>query len=183
MPVDALHPTLIATMADAGVTAGTLGLIPVAETRDSSTGPREDLLLTAEGKQAVWRVPSLASLFRGNVAPPPMRDYPDDYVPVFALFERNVVTLSQAGRAPTDGELEDLYGSLRRRPDGRSSGWAHDGVWRIAAFTLGHFALSAAEFEAVAARLARAARFWRAGPSSRYYLGELRKRFPERVTA
>ena len=73
--------------------------------------------------------------------------------------------------------MEDVYANLRRRPDGRSVSATHDAVWQIAAFTLGEFELSAAEFDAVFGQLTRSVRRWKLGNTSREYLAGLRTMF------
>ena len=74
----------------------------------------------------------------------------------------------------TDGEMLEIYGALRRRPDGRSLGLVHDYMWKAAAVVLGTHPLSQAEFEAIMSRLERSCRTFRVGPSSRNYIATLR---------
>ena len=87
------------------------------------------------------------------------------------------MVMGRLGRPPTDAEMEEIYANLRRRPDGRSLGAAHDSVWQIAALTLGSFPLSAAEFDAIFTRLTRSVRNWKTGPTTRNYHAGMEKMF------
>src|SRR5512138_1406187 len=94
-------------------------------------------------KAVMWEVPSLSSLFRGDRKPPAdMREYPPFYVPAFHTIERHVLTLSGAKGDRTDQEMEEIYATLRRRPEGRSLGLSHDFMWQACALTLGMHELS-----------------------------------------
>lgn len=151
---------------------------PMRGEQPAARPPRSEVFVVGEGDRfATWNVGSLTSLCRGNRQPPEMKDYPPEYVPVFSAIEQRVWFASRVDRAPTDGELEEIYSNVRRRPDGRSLGVTHDTIWQIAALTLGLFPLSAAEFEAVFARLGKSARQWKEGPTSRNYLGALTRMF------
>lgn len=63
---------------------------------------------------------------------------------------------------------------MRRRPDGKSLGPLHDVVWQSAALVLGLRPWSEAEYAAVFGQLARSARHFRMGPSSRNYFEYVR---------
>ncbi len=179
MPVEVPHPSLLQVLEPLGLGAkdADVGIV-VGHDGVGLSSPREDLFLIGETQNLVWHVPTLTSLFRGNAVPPEMNDYPVPYIPLFAKIESRVLTMATAGgRAPTDGEIHEIYNGLRRRPDGRSTGQAHDNVWRVCAFTLGHFAVSAQEFEAVMGRLAKSAKTWRTSAGSRNYVDHLAKMF------
>lgn len=188
MPTLSLHPSLLAAVTHGGLDPAHFELgVPLEAGPGEPRSAREALMLIgqAEGQQAMWNVPSLASLVRGNTVPPELKEYPAAYVPVFASIEQRLLMMASVGRPPTDGEIGEIYSNLRRRPDGRSGGWAHDNVWRIVAFTLGQFTLSATELEAVLGRLEKSAKFWKGGgeagvpsASSRNYLEHLKKMFP-----
>jgi tetratricopeptide (TPR) repeat protein len=131
-------------------------------------------------KLAFWPVPSLRALFRGNRTPPSDIDhYPPEYSPHFFFIEHHVLTLCKAKGDRTDQELEQIYSTVRRRPDGRSLGEEHDFLWQVTALALGMYALSEAEFDAVLGQLARSARNWAQAPVSRNYVVYLRKSFRE----
>jgi hypothetical protein len=126
-------------------------------------------------KTAFWQVQSLRELFRGNRRPPANIDrYPPEYVPFFFFVERYVLTLCQAIGDRTDQEMEEIFSTLRRRPDGRSLGPAHDFLWQAGALMLGRHVLSQAEFEAVVGQLENSTRSWALAPVSRNYIGYLR---------
>lgn len=169
----ALHPALEVAITPGGLDGKGLNVaIPMAEGTDRPD--RTDLFLAQGEKYASWTVPSLASLFRGNGVPPDMTEYPAAYVPVFFTIERHVVLFGGIGRVPTDVEVEEAYGNLRRRPDGRSLGPLHDTLWQASALALGLFALSEAEYVAVVSRLARSAKSRKQGPTSRAYYAAIR---------
>jgi hypothetical protein len=129
-------------------------------------------------KMVGWQVPTLAGLFRGSRTPPSDMDhYPQGYTPHFFFIENHVLTLCGAKGDRTDQEMEEIYSMLRRRPDGRSLGAAHDFLWQVAALLLGTQVLSAAEFEALIGALEGSARKWALRPVSRFYVANLRKTF------
>jgi len=69
--------------------------------------------------------------------------------------------------------MEEMYNTLRRHPDGRSLGVAHDFVWQACTTVLGRYSLSAAEFEGIMDTLLGSARGWGERPISRNYLAYL----------
>ena len=73
-----------------------------------------------------------------------------------------------------DTEMKEIYSALRRQPEGRSLGFAHDYMWQAAALILGTRQLSQAEFEAIMARLERSCRTFERGPTSRNYVEAIR---------
>jgi hypothetical protein len=127
-------------------------------------------------KISPWHIGSLRELFRGTDPPPPDLDhYPPEYVPFFSFVENHVLTLCKAQGDRTDQELEEIYAAIRRRPDGRSLGPAHDFVWQIAALLLGLYPLSEAQFTGVFGQLERSVRQWALRPVSRNYVSYLRE--------
>ena len=88
-----------------------------------------------------------------------------------------VLTLCDAMGDRTDQEMEEVYSALRRRPDGRSLGLAHDFLWQISALLLGRYRLSQTEFEALIGALVRSTRKWSERPVSRNYIDYLRQTF------
>ena len=129
-------------------------------------------------KMARWQVPALSDLFRGSKPPPPDMDhYPEEYATGFFFIENHFLTLCDAAGDRTDQEIEEVYSMLRRRPDGRSLGAAHDFLWQVSALLLGTRALSAAEFEGLIGALERSTRKWALRPISRNYAAYLRQTF------
>jgi tetratricopeptide (TPR) repeat protein len=127
-------------------------------------------------KMALWEVPLLRDLFRGDAEPPPdLNRYPPPFCIYFYLIEKHVLTLCDARGDQTDQQMEEIYSSLRRRPDGRSLGEVHDFLWQIAALLLALYPLSEAEFDGTFGQLARSARGWALRPVSRNYVDYLRK--------
>jgi tetratricopeptide (TPR) repeat protein len=124
-----------------------------------------------------WRASSLRELFRGNrPAPSDISRYLLEYGHHFFFIERHLLMLCDGMGDRTDGEMEEIYSMLRRRPDGRSTGPAHDFLWQVAALMLGMHPLSREEFEFIFGRLARSARGWKEGVISRNYAAYLRSR-------
>lgn len=123
-----------------------------------------------------WEAPKLTELFRGNHPAPVLGDTPDDeHTPIFSFIEMPLVKLCQALGDPTDQQMEEIYSTLRRRPDGRSLGFLHDAMWQVCALLLAMRPLSQAEFEAYVNRLERSTRHMQIGPVSRNYLDVLRQ--------
>ncbi len=129
-------------------------------------------------KLARWPVASLEELWRGDRVPTvDMNHYPPEYCLHFFFIEKQVLTLCDVVGDLSDQELEGVYGTLRRRPDCRSLGLAHDFLWQVAALLLGKYVLSRAEFDAIFGQLARSTRHWRQRPISRNYVAYLRNTF------
>jgi hypothetical protein len=154
---------------------GELNLRIVFAPGDPSHRTDRTVILLGEGtKFATWRVESLRALFRGDRQPPPddvMAHYPEAYVPFFYRVEHCVrVYCDTARTAPTDAEFLDLYSQMRRRPDGRSVSALHDVIWQSAALALGVHPWSEAEYTAVFGQLARSARHFKLGATSRNYM-------------
>jgi hypothetical protein len=136
-------------------------------------------VLLGDGRQIIdWRVESVSSLFRGDRQAPPnseMERYPAPYVPFFYRVEYNVFRYCRTmGLNPVDAEFLDIYTQMRRRPDGRSIGHLHDVVWQSAALVLGLRPWSEAEYTAVFGQLARSARHFKIGLTSRNYIEYIR---------
>lgn len=130
---------------------------------------RQDITIRAGEKIVVWRADSLRSLFRGDAKPPVLGPHPEAYQEIFALFDLHVHDLSQLFGCPRDAELEEAFTALRKRPDGRSLGYLHDHLWRACALVLATRPLSAAEFEAIIARLEKSMRTFAQGSTSRNF--------------
>lgn len=131
-------------------------------------------------KMVVWRAPAIRELFRGNRQPPPDMDhYPEAYTAHFWFIEDRVLALCDVLGDRTDQEMEEVYASLRRRPDGRSLGLAHDFLWQVSALLLGCYPLSEAEYAALIGALLNSTRKWGLRPVSRFYLKYLREAIDE----
>ncbi|MFN0128072.1 MAG: hypothetical protein ACKV19_15455 [Verrucomicrobiales bacterium] len=117
-----------------------------------------------------WKVESIRSLFRGDRQPPVIGDHPEVYNDAFLLFDWHILEVSRAIGDRRDGELREIFSTLRRRPDGRSLGFVHDYFWQAAALILGTRILSQAEFEAIMARLERSCRTFERGPTSHNFV-------------
>lgn len=151
-----------------GVVADDAGHVP---TRDRHSIPVSD-----GDKAALWSVPSLRELLRGSRTPPrDMSDYPLEYSWHFIYLEDHLVTLCDVKGDRTDQEIEEIYATLRRRPDGASLGDVHDFMWQVAALLVGTQAVSAAELEAIFEQLRSSARKWAQKPVSRNYVAFLRQ--------
>ena len=121
-----------------------------------------------------WEVDSLRALFRGDNQPPVLGAYPEAYNDTFIILDLHVLEISKCFGDPRDAEMRGIYSTLRRKPDGRSSGFVHDYMWQAAALVLGTRPLSQAEFEAIMARLERSCRTFELGPTSCNYVTSLR---------
>jgi hypothetical protein len=163
-----------------GLRPGDISLSIMFDGRGKPTTVDRSVVFLGDGKKvAEWRVESLRSLFRGNRQPPPtarMERYPEQYVPFFHGIEYNVYRFCrEMESAPVDNEFLDIYSQMRRRPDGRSLAQLHDVVWRSAALVLGLSPWSEAEYTAVFGQLARSARHFKMGGSSRNYIAYVRQ--------
>lgn len=127
-----------------------------------------------------WRIDSVRDLFRGEAEPPVLGDTPEAYTREFFLLESHALELSRFFGARRDQEMLEIYTALRKRPDGRSTGFFHDYMRQGAALMLGMCPLSEKEFEAILGRLERSCRTFRMGSTSRNYIETLRQ-FQPRV--
>jgi hypothetical protein len=116
---------------------------------------------------------SLRALFRGDKQPPTLGDYPEAYNDVFMLLDLHALEFSRVFGDRRDAEMLEIYSNLRRRPDGKSLGPAHDYMWQAAALILGSRPLSQAEFEAIMGRLERSCRTFEMGPGSKNYVATI----------
>jgi hypothetical protein len=152
--------------------------LPVKAPKDrplAPAGPDRSRLCILDGDRRVeWHAESLQKLFRGDKQPPLLGDYPDAFLDSFALLELHVLQFSNSFGDRRDAEMLEIYSALRRRPDGRSLGDAHDYMWQAAAYLLGTRILSRAEFEAIMSRLERSCRTFRLHSTSHNYVDSLR---------
>jgi tetratricopeptide (TPR) repeat protein len=141
---------------------------------------RHKVPLYDNDKFAYWPVASLRELFRGDRQPPvDMDHYPEEYCQYFFFIEEHLLMVCEAIGDRTDQEMEQIFSTLRRRPDGRSLGMVHDFIWQVAALMLGKYELSEAEFEALVGQLERSVRKWALRPVSRNYAQHLRSSLTE----
>jgi hypothetical protein len=145
--------------------------IPVAGERNSVS--------FIKGETAwVWRAETMQSLFRGDKVPPKMGDYPpEEYQYCFSLLDLHIVDFSDCIGDLRDAELLEIFSNLRRRPDGRSLGAAHDHLWRAAAIMTAIRPLSEAEYTAIMERMERSCRTFRQGSTSRNLVAMLRSQY------
>ena len=171
-----LHPSLEEVVKARGLDRTKLTVAWKRRENRSDLAGREDVLIDDGTKTAVWKVPSLRALFRGDQPAPPMSNEPPPaYVPMFFFIEKHVLTFCDGLGDKTDGEFEEAYSNLRRRPDGKSANDLHLFLWQVAAGLLGRRPLSAAEFDAIFGRLTRSARTFQTGIVSRNYISVLRQ--------
>jgi hypothetical protein len=135
---------------------------------------RRFMVLTDGEQTWDWEAESLRGLWRGNQQPPVLGAYPEAYNDVFIILDFHALELCGILGDRPDAEMKEIFAALRRRPDGRSLGAAHDYMWRAVALVLGTRPLSQAEFEAILARLERSCRTFEDGPASRNYIAVLR---------
>ncbi len=147
--------------------------IPVENNRWVGTD-RHHVLVSDAAEVVEWRVETLSELCRGDHQPPPHLDrFPPEYVPLFFYLESQIITFCKAFGDKSDQEFEEIYGSLRRRPEGRSLGPLHDFLWQVCAVMLATRIVSQAEFEGVIGALLRSAKRWAVRPISRNYMNYL----------
>jgi hypothetical protein len=170
-------PSLLAAIQSAGLDPGKVNVgFPVEKDRLLPIQDRHQVLLNDDKHVGRWTAPNLTELFRGNRPAPVLGDHPgDEHTPVFSFIELPLLKLGKVLGDPTDRQMEEIYATLRRRPDGRSLGFLHDALWQVCALLLAMRPLSQAEFEAYVNRLERSTRHMQIGPVSRNYLGVLRQ--------
>ena len=130
-----------------------------------------------EGRETLVLRP-VRELFTGDRRAPDLSRGPTpELEPFFMLLEYTVVRFCEAdGRDPTDQEMELIFASLRRRPDGE--GGRLQAYLRAAArLYMSMREVSQAEYEAVMTRLTKSARTFSTPPISRNYLATLRQTF------
>ena len=174
-------PSLAEVVRGAGLNGRKLSAAcPTPDLSSPGAFPPRDQVVVEDGKSSsIWQAPELRTLFRGSQLPPPdVHKFPPSYIPVYFFIEKHVLTLSRAFGAKTDGEFEEWYSNLRRRPDGRSLGPCHDQIRRVLALLLAMRPTSQAEYEAVVGGLTGSASRWRQGHGSRNYITYLQSNYP-----
>ncbi len=169
-PAD-LVPSLRSVVEANGLNQQTLSVALETDGRGNiRVSDRHSVPVSDGKKMTVWLVPSLRELFRGNQKPPvDLKYYPKEVVLHLYFIEKHFMTLCKAKGDRTDQEIQEIYATLRRRPDGRSLGAAHDFLWQVAALWLGSNVISAEEYEAFLGLLERSVGKWAIRPVSRNY--------------
>lgn len=143
---------------------------------------RTRLIVSIKGDESKTHelvVVSLRALFRGEGQLVIDRtDFKDEYIPFFVPIEQTLVEIMDdlPRECITDDKFVEVYSAMRRRPDGKSSGYIHDVVWQLTARFLIAHVCSQNEFEACFRRLEQSARTWRVSPTSMNYLNSFERR-------
>jgi len=135
--------------------------------------PITDTICVVNGeKSADITARSIPELFAGTRKAPNLEsDIPDHYLKFLAVIERTAVDYCHISRViERDVEFERLYSLLARRPAGRDANPLFSYLQAAARIYMSLNDVSAAEFDAVVRRLARAARRRADGPASRNYI-------------
>jgi hypothetical protein len=173
-----LFPSLAEVVKNEKLDVGAMTIgIPTDEEKNIIITDRTLIYLESKGAIGKWHVPSLREMFRGEKEAPDLEQYPDAYTPLFFEIESHLLSACDICGDITDNEFERIYSALRRRPDGKSDSIMHDIAYQAAAFILGLEVISRHEFEAIFSRLARSARTFTLGHSSRNYINYLRNTF------
>jgi len=168
----AVIESLKAAGADTDLTGRGVSIpIQVAENGEVVPLGDEVFLLSGEIQIPGVKLRKIPELFTGNRQPPDFRGGPtEEYVLFFALIERMALDFCVSlKRIERDVEFERLYNLLRRRPDGKDHNPLFSYLQGVVRLYLSLRDVSQAEFEAVAARLAKSARTFSEGPTSRNY--------------
>jgi hypothetical protein len=175
--IDTLHSAgmdLTLTVTD------TMPILPVKLDGDGNLVPvGDEVAVLSDGKTALVKLKSIPALFTGDRRPPDFTGGPtDEYLFFFAMIERTAADCcTVTGRVEKDAELERLFRLLRKRPDGKDANPVFSYLQAAARLYLSLRDGSAAEFDAVVARLARSAGRYADGPSSTNYFRLLHEHF------
>src|SRR5258706_3289583 len=154
-----LHPSLEEVVTANKLNQSKLTVALKLQGRLADISARDEVIIDDGTRQAVWKVPSLRALFRGDKPAPSIpNEPPPAYMPLFFFVELHVLTFCDGFGDKTDREFEEAYSNLRRRPDGKSLSDLHFFLWQVAAGLVGRRPVSAAEFDAIFGRLTRSAR-------------------------
>ena len=172
-----MDPAIIETLQQAGIRTdfgpdASVLRIGIRVDEDGRALPITDEIFVTDGKHDAFVTPkAITELFEGSVKPPRFTPAPPpEYQWHFYLIEQTAAEYcSITGVKVRDKEFEDLYGHLRRRPDG----WHDDPLFSYlqagARLVLSLFDVSEAEYEAVVKRLMHAARTFSLGATSMNY--------------
>ena len=170
-----MDPAVIETLRLAGIETDFARVVPIvgiAIDADGEILPVGDEVAVLCGKKtALVRLRAAGELFTGDAVPPDFSvEPPPAYVHFFALIEMTAADIcSQGGRVPTDKEFEEMYEGLRRRPDGTDAEPIVSYMRAAARLYMSLRDVSRAEYEGVVRRLARSARRFAMGYTSRNY--------------
>ena len=134
----------------------------------------EDVSLLSGGKVIPnVRLKKVSELFSGTRQPPDFHHSPPpEYVLFFSLIETMAADYcASAGRVERDLEFERIYKLLRRRPDGKDFNPLFSYLQGTVRLYMSLKEVSEAELDAVLARLAKSAKTFSEGPTSRNYYG------------
>ncbi len=179
-----MDKTVIDCLAAAGADYELKGhrvLIPIQVSDGEAPDPLGEEVCVLSGEVVLPRVKlkKISELFSGNRQPPDFKQGPtEEYVVFFLLIERMAMDFcTSTKRIERDVEFERLYHLLRRRPDGRDFNPLFSYLQGIVRLYMSLRDVSQAEFEAVASRLARSAKTFSEGPTSRNYHDVALKQF------
>jgi hypothetical protein len=172
-----LHPSLAEVVHQAKLDVDTLRAgLRLGANGKPEIADQHEVYLTDGAGSAIWKVPSVRALFRGDTVPPSFsQEPPFEYQPLFRFVEEHAVLFCKADGDKTDGEFEEAYSNLRRRPDGKPFSLLHKFMWQAGAVLAGRSPVSQAEFEALFGRLAISAATFRIGVVSRNYIDVIRR--------
>lgn len=136
---------------------------------------RHEVVFIAGDTSVKWRVESLASLCRGDTLAPTLEKYPNEYIPLFATIEEQVLVYAEIFGDPTDDEMKGVYSNLARLPDGKGHSLLHEHMWQACALALGTRPWSKAQLEAVLRRLQRSCRTFHTHSGSKNYIRTIRQ--------
>lgn len=171
-----MDPDVIRTLRKAGVDTTLEKRFPSIPLRAGSDGDvlaSSDEVCVVDGEAVVQFTPKRTSeLFVGDRRPPDFSAGPtDEYMSFFVLIERTAADhCSCTGQKIRDKEFEQIYGDLRRRPDGRSDNPLFHQVRAALRLYMSLRDVSEAEYQAVLRRLERSARSFAVGPTSMNYV-------------
>ncbi len=150
----------------------------VRDERGKIAAPRDEVGLLVDGLDTRLVFRPLRQLFTGDAKAPDLSHGPTPELEAFfMLLEHAVVRFCDADeRDATDQEMEQIFAELRRRPD-TAGGPLRSYLRATAQLYVSLRDVSAAQYEAVMARLAKSARTFSEVPISRNYLATLRETF------
>src|SRR5262245_14052642 len=104
-----LHPALAEVVRANGLNPARFNIGLALEVNPRDIEARGNVVIVDETRNAVWKVPSLQALFRGDKAPPPMPNGPPPpaYLPHFFFIEQNALLFCDEMGDKTDGEFEE----------------------------------------------------------------------------
>jgi hypothetical protein len=135
------------------------------------------MVMSPDGERmAEVRLKRAGELFTGSAVPPEFTRGPTrEYLMFFTIIERTAMQYCAVTDYPeTDEEFHRLYRRLNRKPDADDHNPLFSYIRAAARLYMSLKDTSRAELEAVAARIAKAAKTFRMGPTSRNYFEQTR---------